>query len=74
MRAAVADATEDLGFLRLDKLTFSSSPHVSIDNAVLEKTKAAVVLPIDFEWGDVSSWGRPVGELAAGRHRQCRRG
>lgn len=56
VRAAVADATEDLGFLRLGKSAFSRSPHVSIDNAVLEKTKAAVVLPIDFGWGDVSSW------------------
>ena len=55
-RAAVAQATADLGFMRLDKSAFSSSPHVSIDTAILEKTKEAVVLPVDFGWGDVSSW------------------
>ena len=29
---------------------------MAIDTTVLEKTKLAVVLPIDFAWGDVSSW------------------
>jgi mannose-1-phosphate guanylyltransferase/mannose-6-phosphate isomerase len=55
-RAAVAGATEDLGFLRLDPTAFATSPTVSIDTSILEKTKAAVVLPIGFAWGDVSSW------------------
>ncbi len=55
-RAAVAGAIDDLGFLRLDPTAFANSPTVAIDTSILEKTKAAVVLPIGFAWGDVSSW------------------
>jgi mannose-1-phosphate guanylyltransferase/mannose-6-phosphate isomerase len=55
-RAAVAGAADDLGFLRLDPTAFANSPTVSIDTSILEKTKTAVVLPIGFAWGDVSSW------------------
>jgi mannose-1-phosphate guanylyltransferase/mannose-6-phosphate isomerase len=55
-RAAVAKAAEDLGFLRLEEASFASAPQLSIDTAVMEKTKSAVVLPMDFDWGDVSSW------------------
>jgi mannose-1-phosphate guanylyltransferase/mannose-6-phosphate isomerase len=53
---AVAKATEDLGFLRLDETSFAGAPPLSVDTAVMEKTRAAVVVPVDFDWGDVSSW------------------
>jgi mannose-1-phosphate guanylyltransferase/mannose-6-phosphate isomerase len=55
-RDSVAGATTDLGFVRLDNAAFARAPSLPIDTAVLEKTEAAAVLPIDFEWGDVSSW------------------
>lgn len=55
-RDAVAGATNDLGFLRLDNAAFARAPSLPIDTSVLEKTEAAAVLPVDFEWGDVSSW------------------
>ena len=35
---------------------FAKSPNISIDYAVMEKTDAAVMLPIDVGWSDVGSW------------------
>jgi len=53
---AVENAREDLGFLRLDETAFSASPAISIDYAVMEKTGAAAMLPLDAGWSDVGSW------------------
>ncbi len=47
---------KDLDFLRLDEKAFSACPSDSIDYAVMEKTKAAVVIPLDAGWSDVGSW------------------
>ncbi|MET1046177.1 MAG: mannose-1-phosphate guanylyltransferase/mannose-6-phosphate isomerase, partial [Hyphomicrobium sp.] len=55
-RAALAGASEDLGFLRLEKAGFAESPNISIDYAVMEKTHEAAILPIDVGWNDVGSW------------------
>ncbi len=55
-RGALARATDDLGFLRLDKASFAASPNISIDYAVMEKTTAAAMLPLDVGWNDVGSW------------------
>ncbi len=55
-RHALAGAKRDLGFLRLDEEAFAKSPNISVDYAVMEKTGAAVVLPIDIGWSDVGSW------------------
>lgn len=55
-RGALAGATEDLGFLRLEKKSFSASPNISIDYAVMERTVAAAMLPLDVGWNDVGSW------------------
>ena len=49
-------STVDLGFRRLDKDAFEQAPNISIDYAVMEKTKAAAMLPIDVGWNDVGSW------------------
>ena len=35
---------------------FSQIPDESIDFAVMEKTKKAVVVPMDANWSDVGSW------------------
>jgi mannose-1-phosphate guanylyltransferase / mannose-6-phosphate isomerase len=56
-REAHAKAQEDLGFLRLDKSAFAKAPSISVDYAVMERTEAAVMLPIDVGWSDVGSWG-----------------
>jgi mannose-1-phosphate guanylyltransferase/mannose-6-phosphate isomerase len=55
-RQAVADASEDLGFVRLGQKAFAASPTISVDYAVMERTNAAAVLPIDVGWSDVGSW------------------
>lgn len=53
---AVAGATSDLGFLRLDAQHFAAAPSISVDYAVMEKTRAAAVLPLDIGWNDLGSW------------------
>ena len=55
-RKAVANAKEDLGFLRLDGSAFAAAPNLSIDYAVMEKTSAGAVLNLDCGWSDVGSW------------------
>lgn len=53
---ALAGAARDLDFTRLDKDAFAACPSDSIDYAVMEKTKDAVVVPLDAGWSDVGSW------------------
>jgi mannose-1-phosphate guanylyltransferase / mannose-6-phosphate isomerase len=53
---SVEKATQDLGFIRLDKQTFESSPSDSIDYALMEKSNNVVVVPLDAEWNDIGSW------------------
>ncbi len=55
-RAALDGATEDLEFLRLDETAFARSPSISVDYAVMEKTRKAAMIPIDVGWNDVGSW------------------
>ena len=56
LRKAVAGAKSDLDFTRLDKESFAASPSRSIDYAVMEKTSAAAVVPVEMGWTDVGSW------------------
>ena len=46
----------DLDFQRLSREPFSKCPNISIDVAVMEKTKKGVVLPLDAGWRDIGSW------------------
>ena len=55
-RGALDGAREDLGFLRLDGNAFATAPSISVDYAVMERTKLAAVLPLDVGWSDVGSW------------------
>jgi mannose-1-phosphate guanylyltransferase/mannose-6-phosphate isomerase len=55
-RKAIATATADLDFVRINKDVFSQCPSDSIDYAVMEKTDKAVVIPLDAGWNDVGSW------------------
>lgn len=56
VRAALADAAADGDFVRLGTDAFAACPSDSIDYAVMEKTDAAMVLPVDIGWNDVGSW------------------
>lgn len=55
-REAVGKAVTDLDFLRLDAETYRHAPSISLDHAVMEKTRRASVLPVAFEWSDIGSW------------------
>ena len=56
IEAAVAKASTDLGFLRLQPEAFARAPLKSIDYAVMEKTDRAAVVAGDFRWSDIGSW------------------
>ena len=55
-KAAFEGIFQDLDFMRLDIEHFSKCESISIDYAVMEHTKNAVVIPIDVGWNDVGSW------------------
>lgn len=55
-RAAIEGARRDLDFIRLDAPAFEKAPRISIDFAVMERTKLAGVLPVSFGWSDVGGW------------------
>ena len=55
-RTALARSKRDLDFIRLDEAAFAASPALSIDYAVMEKTRRAAVVPVDLGWSDVGSW------------------
>jgi mannose-1-phosphate guanylyltransferase len=53
---AVANAKVDLDFFRLDEASFATSPNISVDYAIFEKTKLVSLVPVTFAWSDVGSW------------------
>ena len=53
---AFSDASSDLDFIRIDREAFEACPDDSIDYAVMERTKDAVVVPFDAGWADIGSW------------------
>jgi mannose-1-phosphate guanylyltransferase/mannose-1-phosphate guanylyltransferase/mannose-6-phosphate isomerase len=53
---ALAAATRDLDFLRLDATHFGTCPAESIDYAVMEKIDDGAVVVSDMGWSDVGSW------------------
>jgi mannose-1-phosphate guanylyltransferase/mannose-6-phosphate isomerase len=53
---AVSELTADLDFIRIHKEAFLACPDDSIDYAVMEKTKDAVVVPLDAGWNDVGGF------------------
>ena len=54
--AALEAAAADMDFVRVDKAIFETSRSDSIDCAVMEKTRDAMVVPLDAGWSDVGSW------------------
>jgi mannose-1-phosphate guanylyltransferase/mannose-6-phosphate isomerase len=64
-RAAFEAAKTDLDFMRIDKAAFEKCRSDSIDYAVMERTRDAVVLPLDAGWSDVGSWSSLCDALPA---------
>ncbi len=55
-QTALRSAKEDLDFVRVGKSAFVACANESIDYAVMEKTRDAVMVPLDAGWSDVGSW------------------
>ena len=55
-KESLENISSDMGFQRLNKDIFSKCPNISIDVAVMEKTKLGTVLPLDADWSDIGSW------------------
>jgi len=51
-----ATAVRDADFTRVDGALFATCRSDSIDYAVMEKTRDAVMVPLDAGWNDVGSW------------------
>lgn len=51
-----AQGKHDLDFIRLEAAAFSGCRSDSIDYAVMEKTDAVALVPMDAGWDDVGSW------------------
>jgi mannose-1-phosphate guanylyltransferase/mannose-6-phosphate isomerase len=56
VRRAVQNRSTDLDFVRLEKASFATSPNISLDYAVAERTQRAAVVPAELGWSDVGSW------------------
>jgi mannose-1-phosphate guanylyltransferase/mannose-6-phosphate isomerase len=53
---ASATAVREKDFTRVDEATFAACRGDSVDYAVMEKTRDAVMTPLDAGWNDVGSW------------------
>jgi mannose-1-phosphate guanylyltransferase / mannose-6-phosphate isomerase len=64
VESALTLAERDSDFVRLDRTAFATSPQISFDYAVMEKTSHACVLPVDYSWSDIGSWDAVADHLA----------
>lgn len=55
-RRAITGRMNDLDFCRLEAEAFRSSPSISLDYAVIERSARVAVVPADIGWSDVGSW------------------
>lgn len=53
---AVAEASSDLGFLRLASEPWSNLEDISIDYAIMEKANNLVAVPYTSKWSDLGGW------------------
>ena len=56
IKDAVINAQHDLDFIRLEEDAFASCSNISIDYALMEKSKKVIVVPLGAQWSDVGSW------------------
>lgn len=55
-KQAMSETKADMDFVRINEHGFSACPDESVDHAVMEKTRSAVVVPPDAGWSDVGAW------------------
>lgn len=56
VQAALAGASHDLGFTRLEPIAWAKAEAISIDYAVMEKARNLVVVPYSGRWSDLGDW------------------
>jgi len=71
---AIDKAGTDLGFLLLDEAAFKRTTKKSIDYAVMEKTKRAVVIPAEYGWSDFGGWSAAWSLSKRDKHGNAARG
>jgi mannose-1-phosphate guanylyltransferase/mannose-6-phosphate isomerase len=71
---ASATVVRDTDFTRVDRATFAACRSESVDYAVMEKTRDAVMVPLDAGWNDVGSWAALHEVLPADEHGNVARG
>ncbi len=71
---ASATVVRDTDFTRVDGATFAACRSDSVDYAVMEKTRDAVMVPLDAGWNDVGSWAALHEVLPADEHGNVARG
>jgi len=71
---ASATSVRDRDFTRVDGATFAQCRGESVDYAVMEKTRDAVMVPLDAGWSDVGSWAALHEVLPADEHGNVARG
>jgi mannose-1-phosphate guanylyltransferase/mannose-6-phosphate isomerase len=67
-RTSVEKSTFDTVFIRPDKVAFLGCPSDSIDYAVMEKTRLAVMVPLNAGWSNVGSWSALHDMTKSGDH------
>ena len=55
-KAAHQKATQNLEFVRLHTDSFTGSPAISVDRAIMERASNVVMVPLDAGWSDIGSW------------------
>jgi len=55
-RKGCQKALNDLDFERVDSASFSDSPSISIDDAVIQRLENFHVLPYQGDWSDFGAW------------------
>lgn len=71
---AVKQASSDLDFCRIDEVAFAACPSDSIDYAVMEHTKQALMVSVDIGWSDVGSWEALADAVESGEDGNVKRG
>ncbi len=62
------DTSEEASFV---KKTYEHCPNISIDYAVMEKAENVFVLPSDFGWSDLGTWGSLYEQLELDSNRNA---
>jgi len=56
VKGSIDKARRDQDFLWLDPAAFGEVRAISIDYAVMERTKRGAIVPAQFRWSDIGSW------------------